>query len=115
MPLDPKIIPEHLKEIQPRPSQVWNCYDVGFDANGSWRTVVWTYKLFTEYRMWRTRIGERAPLLCTALIFTRFGGQCFMPPVIFYLAENYNQYLHYKIPKYWVVHNTPSGYVDRDC
>ena len=25
MPLDPKTVTEDLKEIQPRPSQVWNC------------------------------------------------------------------------------------------
>ena len=28
--------------------------------------------------------------------------------------ENYTQYLHYKIPKDWVVHNKPSGYMDRN-
>ena len=28
MPLDPKTSPKDLKEIQPRPSQVWNCDDL---------------------------------------------------------------------------------------
>ena len=45
------------------------------------------YKFFTGYRMWRTRTGERAPFLCTALIFIRAGDQCFMPPVIVHQAK----------------------------
>ena len=47
MPLDPKTVPEDLKEIQPRPSQVWNCDEIGFDPNGSWLKVIYTYKFFT--------------------------------------------------------------------
>ena len=27
---------------------------------------------------------------------------------------NYTQYIHYNIPKYWVVHNTTFGYINRD-
>ena len=37
-----------------------------------------------------------------------------MPPVIVHQESNYTQDLHYKIPKDWLVHNTPSGYMDRD-
>ena len=51
MPLDPKIVPKDLKEIQPRPSQVWNCDEIGFDTNGSWLRVVCTYKFFTGKRI----------------------------------------------------------------
>ena len=40
MPLDPKNVPEDLKEIQPRPSQVRNCDEIGFDTNVSWLIVV---------------------------------------------------------------------------
>ena len=36
MPLDSKTVPEDLREIQPRPSRVWNCEEIGFDPNGSW-------------------------------------------------------------------------------
>ena len=35
MPLDPKKVPRDLKKIQPHPSQVWNCDEIGFDPNGS--------------------------------------------------------------------------------
>lgn len=38
--------------------------------------------------MWKTQDGERAPFWCTLLFFTRAGN--------------------------WIVHVTPSGYVDRD-
>ena len=37
MPLDPitvTIVPEDLEDIQPRPYQVWNCDEIGFDPNG---------------------------------------------------------------------------------
>ena len=37
-----------------------------------------------------------------------------MPHVIVHQASNYTQDLHYIIPKDWVVHNTSSGYMDRD-
>ena len=36
MPLGPETVPKDLKEIQPRPSQVCNCDDIGFDTNGPW-------------------------------------------------------------------------------
>ena len=36
-----------------------------------------------------------------------------MPPVIVHQATKYTQDLHYNIPKYWVFHNTPYGYIDR--
>ena len=35
MPLDPETVPKDLKEIQPHPSQVWNCDEIGFDPNVS--------------------------------------------------------------------------------
>ena len=63
--------------------------------------------------MWRTHTTDREPYWCTALIFARAYGQCFMSPVIVHQAENCTQDLHWKIPKEWVVHNTPSGYMDR--
>ena len=59
MPLDPKNVPEDLKEIQPRPSQVRNCDEIGFDTNVSWLIVVCTYKFFTGKRNWKYQTGER--------------------------------------------------------
>ena len=88
MPHDPEIVPKDLKEIQPRPSQVWNCDDISFDPNRPWLRVVCTYKLFAGKRIWKSQTGERAPFWCTALIFTRAGDQCFMPPMIVHRAEN---------------------------
>ena len=65
IPLDPSsltAVPEGLEDIKPRPSQVCNCNEIGFDPNGSWRKVVCTYKFFTGDRMWRTQTVERSPL-----------------------------------------------------
>ena len=75
MPLDPKTVPKNLKEIQPHPSQVYNYDEIGFDPNGSWLRVVCTYKFFTGKLIWKSQTGERAPLWCTYLIFTRDDGQ----------------------------------------
>ena len=100
--------------IQTWTSQVWNCDEIGFDPNGSWRKVVFTYRLFTGDRMWRNQNVDISPFWCTYLSFYGAYGQWFMPTVIFNQAEKYTQDLHYNIPKYWVVHNTSSGYMDRD-
>ena len=37
-----------------------------------------------------------------------------MPPVIILQVENYTQDIHWNLPSDWLVHNTPSGYMDRD-
>ena len=37
-----------------------------------------------------------------------------MSPMIVRQAENYTQDLHWNLPSDWLVHNTPSGYMDRD-
>ena len=34
--------------------------------------------------------------------------------MIVHWVENYTQYLHYNVKKYWVFHNTLSGYIDRN-
>ena len=86
----------------------------GFDPNGSWLRVVCTYKLFTGERIWKYQTGERPPFWCTALIFTRADGQCFMSPMIVHQSENYTQDLNWNLHSDWLVHNTPSGYMDRD-
>ena len=107
MPLDPETVPEDLKEIQPRLSQVWNCYEIGFDPNGSWLRFVCTFKFFTGKRMWKPQTGERAPFWFDDLVFTIADGQCFIPPMIVHQAENYTQDLHWNLPSDWLVHNTP--------
>ena len=40
------IIPSDLNDIQPRDTQVWNCYEIRFDTNGRWNNFICTYKLF---------------------------------------------------------------------
>ena len=74
--------------------------------------MVCTYKLFTSYMLWRTHIGERAPLWCTYLIFTIAFGQCFVPRVVVYQKTHYTQDIHYNISSGRIIHNSPSGYMD---
>ena len=78
MPMQPKIpldpttvttVPEDLKDIQPRPSQVCNCDEIGFNTNGSWRKLVCIYKLLTGDRVCRTHTEEISPFFYTAFIF----------------------------------------------
>ena len=82
MCLDPKYSTQRPKNIQPSPSQIWNCDEIGFYTNESWILVVCTYKFFTGKRIWKYQTGEREPFWCTALIFTRADVQCFIPPMI---------------------------------
>ena len=82
LPVKLQLVPPDLQGIQPRPSEVCNCNNIGFDPNGNWNKIVCTYKFFTCDRIWRTQTGDIAPLWCTALIFTCAGGQCFIPPVM---------------------------------
>ena len=56
---------------------------------------------------------ERAPFYCNSLIFTRADDQCFITHLIVNQAENYTQDIHWNLPSDWLVHNTPSGYMDR--
>ena len=107
------IIPSDINDIQPRSTPVWNCDEVGFDPNRRWSKIMFTYKLFQGERIWKVQTGERAPLWCTLLVFTRADGKCFMPPMIVNQAKKYSQDIHYNIPLDWIVHHTPSGYIDR--
>ena len=93
---------------------MWNCDEIGFDPNGKLHKVVCTYKLFQGERMWKVQTGERAPLWCILLVFTRADGQCFMPPIAVRQAKEHSQDLHHNIPLDWTVHHTSSSYMDRD-
>ena len=86
MPLEPKEVHEYLKEIQPFPYHVYNCDDIGFNLNGLWHRVVYTYKFFTGRRIRKYQKVDTPPLWFIAMIFTISDVQCFMPPVIFHQA-----------------------------
>ena len=63
-------------------------------------------------RIWKYQTGERYTFCCTDMIFTRASGQLFMSPVIVHQAENYTKDVYWNLPSDWLVHNTPSGYID---
>ena len=63
--------------------------------------------------MWKVKIGYRAPLCCTLLVFSRAGGKCFMPTVVVHQANEYSRDIHHNVPFDWNVHHTPSGCMDR--
>ena len=64
--------------------------------------------------MWKVKTGELSPFWCTLLLFNQDDGQCFIPPIILHQAKEYYQYLHHNVPLDWIVHHTPSDYMDRD-
>ena len=64
------IVPPELHQIQLRATQVWNCDEIGFNPNSTWRKVVCTYKYFQGDRMWKVQTVKRAPLWRTLIVFT---------------------------------------------
>ena len=107
-------IPSDLNDIKPRATQVWNCYEVGFDTNGRCIKVNCTYKFFQGELMWKVKTGERAPLWCALLVSTQSGGKFFMSLTIVHQAKEYSQDLYYNNPLDWIVHHTPYGHMDID-
>ena len=107
------ITPSDLNDIQPTSTQVCNCDEIGFDPNQIWNKVMCTYKFFQGERMCKVQTGEQAPFWCTLHVFTRYDGRCFMIPIIVHQAKEYYKDLHFNIPMYWTVHNTPYGYIYR--
>ena len=65
-------------------------------------------------KIWKCRYGEHAPFWVAVLFFSRADGQCFIPPCIVHKGIEYSCDLHYGVPDEWLVHHTPSGYMDRD-
>jgi hypothetical protein len=107
-------VPPDLEDIQPRSDQVWNCDEIGFDPNGKWHRIVCTYKWSPSEKIWKTQTGERAPFWVTILFFTRADGQCFIPPTVVHQGTEGTADFLLNLPGNWIVHITPSGYMDRD-
>ena len=107
-------VPEDLQDVLPRPDQIWNCDEVGIDPNGKWHKIVCTYKWCKNEKVWRTQDGEKAPFWVTFLFFTRADGQCFVPCTVVHQASHTTLAHASNLPSNWVLHTTPSGYMDRD-
>ena len=101
IPVELELVLPDLQDIQPRPSQMWNCDNIGVDSNYNWNKMVFLYKLFTGDRLWRTQTDESAPFCCTALIFACADGQCYIPPVVVHQRTHYSQDLNHNIPSDW--------------
>ena len=54
-------VPDDLSDIQSRPSQVWNCDEIGIDPNGKWNKVIYTRKFCETEKVWKVVQGEHAP------------------------------------------------------
>ena len=108
------VVPKDLDVIQPRADQVWNVDEIGIDPNGKWTRIVCTYKWCNIAKVWKTQEGEHAPFWVTLCFFTRADGQVFIPPTIVHKSVEWTKDLSLNIPDNWVVHSTPSGYMDRD-
>ena len=109
-----RTVPKDLQDLQPRSSQVWNCDEIGIDPTGKWVKIVCTWKWCMSEKIWKCKDGEHAPFWVTVLFFTRADGQCFLPPCIVHKGVDYSCDFNWKIPDDWIVHATPSGYMDRD-
>ena len=107
-------VPEDLLDLQPRPSQFWNFDEIGINLNGKWCKVIFTYKYCMTDKIWKCQDGEDAPYWVTVLFFTRADGQCFLPPIIVHQGAALSTDFLYGIPDDWIVHHSPSGYMDKD-
>lgn len=98
----------------PRANQVWNCDEISLDPNGKWNKIVCTFKWCNLVKVWKSQEGERVPFWVSLLFFTRADGQCFIPPTVVHQGlELTSDFLH-GIPLNWIMHQTPSGYMDKD-
>ena len=50
-------IPSNINYIQPISTQFWSCDEIGFDQNGNWNEVIYTYK-FSGELMWKMKRVE---------------------------------------------------------
>ena len=100
--------------IMPRIDQVWNVDEIRLYPDGKWYRIVCTYKWCNVDRVWKTQEGDHAPFWFTLLFFTRADGQCFIPPTVVHKGSEWLDSFSHNLPGNWVVHNTPSGYMDRD-
>ena len=107
-------IPKKLQDPQPRSSQVSNCDEIGIDPIGKWVKIVCTWKWCMSEKIWKCRDGEHAPFWVAVLFFARADGQCFLPHCVAHKGAEYTGNSNWKIPDDWVVHHTPSRYMDRD-
>lgn len=108
------VVPRDLQEVLPRGNQVWNCDKIGVDPNGKWNKIVCTYKWCGVEKLWKTQEGEKAPFWVSFLFFSRADGQCFIPPTIVHQGTELSGDMQHGLPDDWILHSSPSGYMDRD-
>jgi hypothetical protein len=106
-----------LKTPHPLPHQVWNGDEIGFDPNGSFlATYGYTSGGTPPRRSFRLHSGERAPFWVTMFFMSRADGQHPIPPTIVHQGGDEHSLrgdLSLELNADWVVHSTPSGYMDQ--
>ena len=103
-------IPSDLNYIQPIYTQVWNCGVIGFDTNGKWNEVIYTYNLVSGEWMWKVQTGEWALLCWILLVLTQDDGKCFVLPIVVHQSNIFSQYIYFNIPLEWIFHHPQSRY-----
>ena len=68
-------VPDDITHLQPRPSQFWNCDEIGIDPTGKWCKIVCTWKYCMAEKIWKCKDGEHAPVWVTVIFFTPADGQ----------------------------------------
>jgi hypothetical protein len=94
---------------EPDSDQVWNGDEVGFDPKGNWCSVLTDSR--TE--VCRVSTGEKAPFWVTAWFVTRADGQVPLSPTLVHQGPELSAFLLMNLPEDWIVHATPSGYMDQ--
>ena len=65
-------------------------------------------------KIWKCKDVEHEPFWLTVLFFTQADGQCFLPPFVVHKEAEQTADFHYGGTANWLIHNSPSGYMDRD-
>ena len=56
----------------------------------------------------------KSTILVHNTFFTRADGVCHIPPIVVHQSSEFSADLLLHLPSDWIVHATPSGYMDRD-
>ena len=60
--------------------------------------------------MWEVQTGEWALLCWMLLVLAKENGKWFMLPIVVHQANNFSQYIYFKIPLEWIFHYPPYRY-----
>jgi hypothetical protein len=103
-----------LKTRMPDSSQLYGGDEVGVNPSGHSGTQVFCSILRRQIVSVVDGEGGKATFWCTFFFWTRADGQFVIPPGVIHQSAHLSEYHCLELPEDWMVHTSPSGYMDRD-